>query len=173
MLETRASVSDGGMLSYQWFSGVGFAATPINGANGSMYLPDTSVPGTQGYCCQVTNTNNGYTSSVMSEAVFVTVQEPRITGIFVDSLPEKLIYQPGESLDAKGLRLKLNYENGSSAIIDSGFDVSPLVFTAPGKQQVQLILAAVRIAGQRDNTAVGKTRDGNSLGLTDQRFDRV
>lgn len=138
LLETRASVSDGGILSYQWFSGVGFAATPIEGATGSIYLPDTSVPGTQGYCCQVTNSNNGYTSSVMSEAVFVTVQEPKISGIFVDALPEKLSYQPGESLDTKGLRLKLSYENGSSAIIDNGFDISPAVFTQLGRQQVQL-----------------------------------
>ena len=109
LLETRALVSDGGMLSYQWFSGVGFAATPIGGATGSIYMPDTSIPGIQSYCCQVTNSNNGYSSSVMSEAVFVTVQEPRINGIFVDSLPEKLIYQPGrgaaavEDSDSAGL----------------------------------------------------------------------
>ena len=102
-MHVSAHVSDGGTLSYQWYSGAGLAGSAISGATGSSYFPDTSHPGQQSYFCEVTNTNNSYTSTALSDVMFVSVAEPRITGIEVESLPETLVYAPGDTLDTNGL----------------------------------------------------------------------
>ena len=137
-LSVSASVSDGGSLSYQWYSGVGFSALPIEGATGPSYSPDTSAAGSHVYYCLVTNISNGYSSSVESDAMLVNVSQPRITGIEIETLPTKLIYAPGDSLDTNGLSLRVSYDNASYSIIDHGFEASPSRFDNPGKQLVEL-----------------------------------
>lgn len=137
-MHVSAHVSDGGTLSYQWYSGAGLAGSAISGATGSSYFPDTSHPGQQSYFCEVTNTNNSYTSTALSDVMFVSVAEPRITGIEIESLPEMLVYAPGDTLDTNGLSLRISYDNGSSAVIDYGFEAAPASFNVPGKQLVEL-----------------------------------
>jgi len=56
--------------SYQWYEN----NTPISGATGSQYQPDTSTTGTQTYVCQVTNTYNGQSASSYSDPVTFTVE---------------------------------------------------------------------------------------------------
>ncbi len=57
-LTVKASVTDNGTLSYQWFScdANGYHVQYISGATGTSYTPPTDVPGTYYYGCGVTNT---------------------------------------------------------------------------------------------------------------------
>ena len=60
-LSVTASVSDGGTLSYQWYSNTSNNNTngsPISGATASSYTPPTTAVGTFYYYVVVTNTNN-------------------------------------------------------------------------------------------------------------------
>ncbi len=138
-LTVSASAADNGLLSYQWYAGQSpepeFA---IIGAVSSSFSPDTSVPGSFVYCCQITNVNNGFSSSAVSQPVHVTVAEPRLAGIEIGSLPRKLHYIPGDSLDPAGLSLRLNYDNGSFELIEGGFEASPARFDRLGRQKVEL-----------------------------------
>ncbi|MDR2727842.1 MAG: hypothetical protein LBB56_01830, partial [Chitinispirillales bacterium] len=87
----EASVTDGGILSYQWYSnttGSNSGGTSIHGAAGPTYSMLTSTQGTFYYYAAVTNTNSNAagnrTVTAVSDAVSVTVlvnaAEPKITG---------------------------------------------------------------------------------------------
>jgi uncharacterized repeat protein (TIGR02543 family) len=74
-LSVSASVSDGGTLSYQWYqneSGTNTGGTEI-GTNSETLSVPTDTPGTKYYYCKVTNTKDGDTASVTSEAAKVRV----------------------------------------------------------------------------------------------------
>ncbi|MGI6010721.1 MAG: hypothetical protein ACOX8H_04375 [Ruminococcus sp.] len=82
-LEIKASVDDGGRLSYQWYqSSDGSAAngTAIEGAVGTAYEVPTQQEGTFYYYCEVTNTNEkatgAKTAQAVSDVVSVTVTAP-------------------------------------------------------------------------------------------------
>ena len=138
-LEVSASAADGGSLSYQWFASENAdAACAIEGANAPIYSPDTSVSGHYAYCCQVTNSNNGYTSTALSPAMYLTVSEPVLQGIELNSPPQKLRYAPCDKLDTAGLSIRLNYMDGSSQILEGGFEASPASFSELGRQLVEL-----------------------------------
>jgi hypothetical protein len=88
VLEIKASVDDGGTLSYQWYqSSDGSAAngTAIEGAVGTAYEAPTQQEGTFYYYCEVTNTNEKATGAKTAQAVSdvvsvtVTAPEPVIT----------------------------------------------------------------------------------------------
>lgn len=79
-LNVRASVSDNGSLSYQWYRNSAAKiknAIPIEGATENRYTADTSAVGTTYYFCVVTNTNeavNGTkTATTSSDIVAVEV----------------------------------------------------------------------------------------------------
>ncbi len=79
-LSVAASVSDGGVLSYQWYSNGSNSTsggTLVNGATSASYNAPTATAGTRYYYVVVTNTNasvNGTkTASVTSGAALVTV----------------------------------------------------------------------------------------------------
>ena len=138
-LSVRATVTDGGTVSYQWYEGAGFASLPMEGQNGSSLFPDTSLPGQYCYYCRVTNNNNGQSSSADSDIMFVTVSSPSISSIDIETLPAKLLYAPGDRPDTQGLRLRVNYDNGSSTVIDNGFELnSPFQFQRSGKELVEI-----------------------------------
>ena len=64
-LSVTASVSDGGSLSYQWYSSATGSTSDgvvISGATSSTYTPSTATPGTLYYYCVVTNTLAGHSS---------------------------------------------------------------------------------------------------------------
>ena len=82
-LSVAAGVSDGGVLSYQWYlntTNSTSGGTPISGATDSRYSPSTSSAGTAYYYVEVTNTNsrvNGSTTAVTtSNAASVTATPP-------------------------------------------------------------------------------------------------
>lgn len=66
----------GNSLSYQWKSSTnGSTFTNISGATASSYAYPTSSAGTKYYRCVVTNTVNGYTSSLNSSSATITVSD--------------------------------------------------------------------------------------------------
>jgi hypothetical protein len=79
-LSVTASVTDGGTLTYQWYSNTTSStsgSTAITGANSSSYTPSTAIAGTTYYYCVVTNTNTAVsgtqTATVNSTIVSVVV----------------------------------------------------------------------------------------------------
>jgi hypothetical protein len=79
-LTVAATVSDGGSLTYQWFSNTSNSntgGTAISGATSASYTPSTAAAGTTYYYVVVTNTNNAVTgvkiTIATSNAVAVTV----------------------------------------------------------------------------------------------------
>ena len=135
-MSITASVPDAGTLRYQWYYAAGSVNALLEGATGNVLRADTSTPGTIWYCCEVTNVNNGYSSSVMSEYIGVQVKEREAQSISVESLPRKTDYRLGELLDTAGLRITVRYENGYNEIIDGGFSVSPSLFDKIGTQKI-------------------------------------
>ena len=83
MLEVKATVTDGGTLSYQWYrseDGTTEKGTALDGATENTYHPSTDAAGTVYYYCVVTNTNEqasgAKTAQAVSDVVEVTVQQP-------------------------------------------------------------------------------------------------
>lgn len=75
-LTVGGSVNDGGELSYQWYSNTANSTaggTAIQGATGASYAAPTNTAGTVYYYCVVTNTKDGQTATVTTDAVAVTV----------------------------------------------------------------------------------------------------
>ena len=79
-LTAIASVSEGGILSYQWHSNTvnDTNGTPIADATETVYSLTMDTAGTTYYYCVATNTLNGKTSSAESNIVEITVTETQI-----------------------------------------------------------------------------------------------
>ncbi|MCL1984275.1 MAG: hypothetical protein FWG58_02600, partial [Methanomassiliicoccaceae archaeon] len=75
VLTVEASVTDGGTLTYQWYS----IDTPVAGATGTSYTVPTDVTGTLYYYVVVTNTNTGAdgnnTAASTSKIVMIKVTD--------------------------------------------------------------------------------------------------
>ena len=78
-MEVKASVKDGGTLSYQWYSNTKNSTkdgSVIKDATKSTYTPSTASVGTTYYYCVVTNTNNSVNGD---QAVSITSRAAKIT----------------------------------------------------------------------------------------------
>ncbi|WP_165452164.1 S-layer homology domain-containing protein [Paenibacillus thalictri] len=87
-LSVAATVNDGGVLSYQWYSNTANSnsgGSAVTGATYAAYNPPTNASGTVYYYAVVTNTNNSVngtkTATVTSNAVEVTVNALTAPGI--------------------------------------------------------------------------------------------
>lgn len=76
-LTVVATVTDGGVLSYQWYKAIinNKDFSVLEGVTGDEYIPDTSVVGTTYYKCTVTNTLDGKTASADTPIFTVVVTE--------------------------------------------------------------------------------------------------
>ena len=137
-LIAQAIAGDGGSLSYQWYRVEGIMPAPIEGAVESVYHPDTSQAGSISYCCEVTNSNNGYTSSAFSETMTLTVSEPAIQSISIVTLPKKTSYLEGDTLDPEGLVLQVVYDDGSTVRVEEGYSFEPGSFPSAGTHSVRI-----------------------------------
>ncbi|QQE80032.1 S-layer family protein [Alicyclobacillus sp. SO9] len=79
-LKVAVSVSDGGTVTYQWYSNTtnsNSGGTAITGATSASYMPPSTSVGTMYYYAVVTNTNNGVngakTATATSDVAKVTV----------------------------------------------------------------------------------------------------
>ena len=78
VLETQASVSDGGVVTYQWYSNnvaSNGGGTLLKDMRESTYHPDTAEGGTTYYYVLATNTKDGKVNLSTSEVYKVTVWE--------------------------------------------------------------------------------------------------
>ncbi|MCL2872651.1 MAG: putative Ig domain-containing protein [Betaproteobacteria bacterium] len=86
-LTITANVTDGGTLSYQWYSNTtGDTSTgTLVGTNSNSYTPSTATVGTLYYYAVVTNTRNGVTNTAISGVMAVVVSAaPPTYGITLD-----------------------------------------------------------------------------------------
>jgi len=77
-LTVSASVSDGGTLSYQWYSNAGNSnenGTIISGGTGARYTPPTATLGVMYYYVVVTNTLNKKTAAITSNTAQIEVND--------------------------------------------------------------------------------------------------
>ena len=138
-VSVKATVADGGSLSYRWFSSPYNSTsngTFIEGATGSSLQVSTSAVGTNYYYCEVTNTNNGSSTSVLSPTIQVSVSEPVLSSISINTMPSTKEYKVGDTLNTTGLEIVAKYSNGTSVIISSGFEVSPTTLNTAGTQNI-------------------------------------
>lgn len=61
-----------------------------------------------------------------------------VTEVMINTLPERLSYSIGEELDLTGLSIKVVYSDGSSIILDTGYDVTSYDPSVAGFQQVSV-----------------------------------
>lgn len=140
-LTVAASAADNGQLTYQWYlspNGAASGGTLLPGATGPEYMANTSSVGTAYYYCVVTNTNGGATASAVSAPILVSVTQPVVSSVMINTMPAKTRYTVGESIDTAGLTLVVNYGDGTQQIISSGFNVFPTIFTSAGTIAVEL-----------------------------------
>ncbi len=160
-VSVTASVSDGGQLSYQWYTSDGSSqGSLIAGAVESIYQPGTDYVGTTYYYCVVTNHNNGLEVSVVSPSILVTVSDARPSSLNVVSLPYKTVYNAGEVLDTAGLQLQLVYASGSSELVSSGYQVYPTLLDTAGTQTIELSYAGLTCSFQVTVQAAQERIDG-------------
>lgn len=92
LLSVEASVTDAGVLSYQWYSGTSGTAdgTEVSGATTSSYTPATNATGTIYYYCVVTNTNDSVngtkTASAKSDCIAIVVNSATVTNAAVPAI---------------------------------------------------------------------------------------
>ncbi len=84
-LSVEAEVSDGGVLSYQWYQNTVNStekAAAITGADKASYVPDTSSEGTVYYYCAVTNTNTSVsgTKTAVTNSKVVSIKTEKAGG---------------------------------------------------------------------------------------------
>ncbi len=137
-LIAQALAADGGTLSYQWYRVQGVMPVPIEGAVDSIYHPSTAEPGSASYCCEVINSNNGYTSSAFSETMTLTVSEPTVQSLSIVTLPKKTSYLEGDALDPEGLVLLAVYDDGSRTEVKEGYSFEPAAFPDAGTHNVRV-----------------------------------
>lgn len=76
-ISVEASVSDGGTLSYQWYSNTtdnNSGGAMLDAETNSSYTPDLSAEGVMYYYCVVTSTLNGETAEVASDTAKIEVE---------------------------------------------------------------------------------------------------
>ncbi|WP_260989965.1 S-layer homology domain-containing protein [Paenibacillus xylanexedens] len=139
-LSVGASTSDGGTLSYQWYSNATNSTTggtPISGATSSTYDAPTTSAGTTYYYAVVTNTNNGVsgiqTTSTTSSVAQVTVQTVNLPN--APANPQNLVATPGNH------QVQLNWN------------------LVPEAAYYEIYLSTV--TGQFSSTAITTVTDGN------------
>ena len=83
LLKVKATVTDSGKLSYQWYKSESAdgEGTVIDGATNDWYKPSTAVQGTSYYYCEVINTIQSVTAKVKSNVISVKVSS--IQDIFI------------------------------------------------------------------------------------------
>lgn len=122
-LTVSASVSDGGNVTYQWYSNTANSntgGTPVG--TGTSYTPELNGVGTRYYYVVVTNTSPNdasNTSSVRSNTAAVRITDPVITGIRIQKVPTKLDYYVGDTVDPSGMIVAADLSDGTSFSTDA------------------------------------------------------
>ncbi|MDR1285111.1 MAG: hypothetical protein LBJ88_02800 [Campylobacteraceae bacterium] len=143
-LELTASVNDGGVISYQWYSNTinsNDGGEIISGATSSSYVPPTSDIGTTYYYVVVTNTNNNAKeqkwASVVSDVARIDVNIPGPT--YSVSFYDESLNLLAEHNMPLGYEVKLN-SNKTAYNIDNWYfanSSSPVTYYALTNESVK------------------------------------
>ncbi len=130
-----AYVSGGDGIRYQWYYSMGPYSAPVDGANGSSILADTSKAGVWNYFCLATDRLG---RQAVSDPLTLTVVERQARSVSIELQPSKLSYYEGETIDTTGLQLLVRYDDGTVGHVTSGFTISPstAVYTGANAQNV-------------------------------------
>lgn len=101
-----------------------------------------------------------------SASCTITVDPVSISRIQVSNPPSKTTYYVGESLNTSGMVLRIEYNDGSSKTVSSGFTCSPTTFSSSGSQQVK-----VSYQGFNDYFYVTVRKDSISLSRSSGHLD--
>ncbi len=119
------------------------ATTAPGGQSVTWTSSDTSVATVSGGTVTAKNAGRAtitakftYNGNTYSRTCTVTVIEPTLTSVSIYATPVKIVYDIGESLDTTGLELKLNYSNGRTGYVTSGFTTSGFDSSTPGDKTV-------------------------------------
>ena len=136
-LTITASNNDSGSLSVKWYknsSDKNYGGIYVS--EGFSIIPNLSEVGTYYYYAIVTNTLFSKVglktvttqSSKCTDTAKIVISEPVLSGIEIDSLPNKTEYDKYEYFDNTGMTVKLVYSNGNKVVFNdyciSGFDNS-------------------------------------------------
>ena len=136
-LTITASNNDSGSLSVKWYknsSDKNYGGIYVS--EGFSIIPNLSEVGTYYYYAIVTNTLCSKVglktvttqSSKCTDTAKIVISEPVLSGIEIDSLPNKTEYDKYEYFDNTGMTVKLVYSNGNKVVFNdyciSGFDNS-------------------------------------------------
>ncbi len=106
------------------------------------YSDGTSEDITSGFTCSPTHFSSTGTKTITvsysgkSTSFTVTVGSVAVSSISINSTPNRTQYRVGDSLDTAGLRIKVNYADGSTEYITSGFTCSPTYFSSIGTKAI-------------------------------------
>ncbi len=103
--------------------------------NGSEIIITGNTPGTYYFNIGLRNTNTGYV--ILEKAYKVTVKaKVTVSSISVYQNPSKTVYQVGDTFSSSGLKIKVNYSDGTYQVISSGFTTTSPNMSASGKKTV-------------------------------------
>jgi len=140
-LSVTANVTDGGTLSYRWYSNTSqsnSSGSVISGATSATYNPPTSIAGTYYYFLEIINTipNNGdggsKTASIKSNAITLTVNDKvnaQLPNITTQPLGATVIFNGSHSLSVAasvtdGGTLAYQWYSNNSASNTGGSQIS-------------------------------------------------
>jgi hypothetical protein len=120
-LTVGASVSDGGTLSYQWYSNTANSATggtAISTATTASYTPPITTNGTVYYYVVVTNTNNSATGAKTAAVTSAVAEVKKVEGSLIHATAPSITAQPvGASYTAGATATALSV---TANVTDSG-----------------------------------------------------
>lgn len=135
-LTVNASVSDGGVITYQWYKAVSESAagSVISGATSRSYVPDTTVESDAYYYCVATSTLDGKTLSKTSNVAHVVVvkkpEKPQVVSdlnngavieYYQDRTPGDLVFGV---LSPDGGTLTYQWYRNSRSSTDGGTEIT-------------------------------------------------
>ena len=128
-----ASVSgNSGWISYQWYYTMGPYSAPVDGANNSRMMADTSRAGVWNYFCLVTDSAG---RQAISDPLTLTVVERQVRQVSIETMPRKLDYYDGQPIDTAGLCLLVRYDDGTVGHVYDGFTIVPETAVYTGGSQ--------------------------------------
>ena len=103
--------------------------------------------------------------------VDVVEEDPIVTGVAIESIPDKTVYDMGQSIDTTGLSLLVSYSNGLTKSISSGFELDKYSLDAAGEKTISVIYEGHSATFEVNVRNSGKVIIGNAKGRPGQEVD--
>ncbi len=106
------------------------------------YNNGTTKTISSGFSCSPTTLSSSGTKTItvtyggQSTSFTVSVSDVTVSSIAIKSKPTKTTYYVGDSLNTSGLTLTVNYNNGTTKTVSSGFTCSPTTLSSSGTKTI-------------------------------------